>query len=160
MGNTAVNTRYATVILVSCLVLPIGSAIAEAVMRAQQLSFELVAKWFIFSAVGLRLLVAGIKQVYDPAFTARQIFQIEHADALPVVRELGFANICFGLVGVLSLWLPAWRPVSAFASGLYFGIAGFQHLIKKPVGGNEWLALLSDFLIFLVLAIYGVAYWH
>ncbi|MBN8788397.1 MAG: hypothetical protein J0I84_15000 [Terrimonas sp.] len=95
------------------------------------MTFELFCKWFIFSAVGLRLFLAGIKQVKNPEFTAKQIFHVESADCFPILRELGFANICFGLVGIVSLFRPDWRIVSAFASGLYYGIAGIQHELKK-----------------------------
>jgi len=74
----------------------------------------------------------------------------------PILRELGFANLCFGLVGIMSLFFPQWRVVSAFGSGLYYGIAGFQHLIKKPVGGNELFALVTDIIIFVLLLVYFI----
>jgi len=119
-------------------------------------SFDLLGKWFIFSAVGLRLLLAGIKQTTNPAFTAKTIFQIEQKDVLPIVRELGFANICFGLIGIVSLFLPGWRIVSAFGSGLYYGIAGLQHIIKRPAGANEKFALITDILIFIILLVFFV----
>jgi len=83
------------------------------------MTFELFGKWFIFSAVGLRLFLAGIKQVKNPEFTANQIFHIDSPESYPILRELGFANICFGLVAIVSLFKPDWRIVSAFASGIY-----------------------------------------
>jgi hypothetical protein len=58
------------------------------------------------------------------------------------------------LFGILSLFLPQWRIVSAFGSGIFYGIAGINHLIKKPAGANEMLALVSDIFIFLCLLIY------
>ncbi|MBS1950367.1 MAG: hypothetical protein JST37_05100 [Bacteroidetes bacterium] len=120
------------------------------------LSFNLFSKWFIFSAVGLRLFLAGLKQVKDPAFTAKQIFHLDSPDSFPILRELGFANICFGLVGIVSLFRPEWRAVSAFASGLYYGIAGIQHGLKKISGINEKFALWTDLLIFGLLLVYFV----
>lgn len=101
--------------------------------------------------------LAGIKQATNPAFTAREIFHIDSPDSLPIVRELGFANLCFGLVGIVSLFMPQWRVVSAFGSGLYYGIAGLQHLLKKPAGINELFALVTDILIFIFLLVYCVA---
>jgi len=100
--------------------------------------------------------LAGIKQTTNPAFTAKEIFHIENPDSLPIVRELGFANLCFGLVGIVSLFMPTWRVVSAFGSGLYYGIAGMQHLLKKPAGINEKFALVTDVLIFILLLVYFV----
>jgi len=118
------------------------------------LTFDLFCKWFIFSAVGLRLFLAGIKQVKNPEFTAKQIFHIDSSDSFPILRELGFANICFGLVAIVSLLKPEWRIVSAFASGLYFGIAGVQHGFNRTSGINEKFALWTDLIIFALLLIY------
>lgn len=79
---------------------------------------------------------------------------MEHPESFAVVRELGFANLCFGLVGIISFFKPEWRIVSAFASGIYYGIVGLQHLIRKPSGKNEQFALWTDLLIFIILLIY------
>jgi len=154
-----VNKGYILGVSLLTFILPVAAAAIERVVHPDvAFSFALAGKWFIFSAVGLRLFAAGIKQVKDPAFTAKQIFHIEAAEALPVVRELGFANLCFGLVGILTLWLPQWRIVSAFASGIYYGIAGLQHLVKKPAGANEAFALITDIIIFAVLLVYFVLF--
>jgi len=153
----SINKTYIIVVSVMTFVVPfVGAAVEMRVCNDLPFSFALIGKWFIFSAVGLRLLLAGIKQTTDPAFTAKEIFHIEANEVLPVVRELGFANLCFGLIGIISLFLPSWRVVSAFGSGLYYGIAGAQHLIKKPAGVNELFALVTDLLIFIFLLIYFV----
>lgn len=123
----------------------------------QPVTLALVGKWFIFYAVGLRLSAAGIRQVLNPAFTAKDIFHLEDKGSYAIVRELGFANVCFGLVGILSLFFPTWRVVSAVGSGLFYGLAGFYHLIKKPVSPNETFALVTDVFIFVVLLIYLVS---
>lgn len=49
-------------------------------------------------------------------------------------------------------FVPSWRTCAAFTGGLYFGIAGLMHLIKRPATPNEWIALVSDWLIFIVIA--------
>ena len=135
-------------------VIPIVSFFAEHFSQKIPLTFELFGKWFIFSAVGLRLFVAGIQQSTKPQFTAKEIFHIESPESFPLVRELGFANICFGLVGIVSLFKPEWRIVSAFASGIYYAFAGLLHIIKKPVGANETFAMWTDIIIFGVLLVY------
>lgn len=118
------------------------------------ISTELIGKWFIFWAVGFRLFIAGLRQVFNPSFTAKTIFHIETTDSHVIVKELGFANICFGLIGLISLFLPQWRIVSAFGSGIFYGIAGINHAFQKQPGANEKVALISDIFIFLVLAAY------
>ena len=100
--------------------------------------------------------LAGIKQVKNPAFTAKLIFHIDSSESFPILRELGFANICFGLVAIVSLFKPEWRIVSAFASGFYYGVAGIQHALQKTSGINEKFALWTDLIIFLFLLIYFI----
>lgn len=151
------NKSYIFGVSVITFLLPIISAYAEIFFyNKQPFSFGLIGKWFIFYAVGVRLLLAGIRQVTNPAFTAKEIFHLDNPDSYPILRELGFANLCFGLIGLISLFLPQWRIVSAFGSGLYYGIAGVQHFLKKPVGANERFALVTDIIIFLLLLAYFV----
>ena len=151
------NRKYFAVVLLLTFVLPILCSFGQMMIdKTTQFSFDLTGKWFIFSAVGLRLFIAGIKQTTDPAFTAKDIFHIDNPESFPIVRELGFANLCFGLIGIISLFLPQWRIVSAFGSGLYYGIAGFQHLLKKSASANETFAMITDILIFISLTIYFV----
>jgi hypothetical protein len=153
--KAAANKTYVAVVVLSALVLPAISVLAEVLLKKNQpLSLDLAARWFIFWAVGVRLLMAGLRQIFNPAFTAKDIFHIDHPPSHEIVRELGFANLCFGLVGVLSLFLPSWRAVSAFASGLYYGLAGLNHAAKKPATANEAVALVSDLFISLALAFY------
>jgi len=52
--------------------------------------------------------------------------------------------------------MPQWRIVSAFGSGMHYGIAGLQHFLKKPVGANEKFALVTNVIIFLLLSAYFI----
>lgn len=156
-STSGVNKKYIIGVCVLTFVLPIIGAAIERLEYEDSLSLvALAGKWFIFSSVGIRLFMAGIKQITDPAFTAKEIFHIDSPESLPIVRELGFANLCFGLIGMISLFIPGWRIVSAFGSGVYYGIAGIQHLLKKPAGANEKFALVTDLLIFVFLVIYCI----
>jgi hypothetical protein len=150
------SKKYFISVSLMTFIIPVIGFFSEHFLKDASLTFALFGKWFVFSAVGLRLFAAGVQQSVKPAFTAKEIFHINSADSFPIVRELGFANICFGLVGIISLFKPEWRIVSAFASGLYFGIAALQHLIKKPAGANENFALWTDIIIFCVLLIYFI----
>lgn len=150
------NKTYIGVVTALTFIVPAIGFAVEHFSSGTLLSFDLFCKWFIFSTVGLRLFLAGIRQTTKPEFTAKQIFQIDNPDSLPIVIELGFANLCFGLVGIISLFKADWRIVSAFASGLYYGLAGLLHLLKKPVGINETFALWTDLLIFALLFAYFI----
>ncbi len=130
--SSDVNKAYIQGVSAITFLLPVICCYVETFFyRKQPLSFDLIGKWFLFYAVGVRLFIAGISQITNPAFTANEIFHIENPGSFPIFRELGFANLCFGLIGLISLFLPAWRIVSAFGSGLYYGLAAVQHLIKK-----------------------------
>lgn len=150
------NKKYFISVSLMTFLIPLFGFFGEYLLKNSPLTFHLFGKWFIFSAVGFRLFVAGIQQSVKPAFTAKEIFHIKSSESFPIIRELGFANLCFGLVAIISLFKPEWRIVSAFASGLYFGIAALQHLIKKPVGANERFALWTDIIIFVVLLLYFI----
>ncbi len=141
------NKFYIISVSILTFVLPVIGFISEHFITETALTYGLFSKWFIFSAVGLRLFLAGVKQVKNPEFTAKQIFHLDNPDSFSILRELGFSNICFGLVAFVSLFKPEWRIVSAFASGLYYGIAGVQHGLKKTSGINEKFALWTDLII-------------
>jgi hypothetical protein len=149
------SRAYLLTVVGLMLVLPVASIAIERFAFASGASMmALVGKWFIFWAVGVRLGSAGVKQALQPAFTAQQIFRLSSPDANVVVRELGFANICMGLGAVVAGFVPSWRVAAGSIGGLYFGIAGLNHIIKKPQSPDEWLALVSDLLVFGVVASY------
>ena len=149
------NKKYFISVLTMILVIPAIGFLIEQILQNIPSTFDMFAKWFIFSAAGLRLFVAGIKQSINPYFTAKEIFHIENAEScFPIVRELGFANICFGIVGIVSLFKSEWREVCAFASGLYYALAALLHILRKPAGTNELFALWTNLIIFGVLLIY------
>jgi len=154
--NEEVNLKYFISVSVLTFLLPVLCTFLEYLIKYSTITFSLYGKWFIFSAVGLRLTLAGIKQISDPSFTAKSIFKLKTEESYPILRELGFANLCAGLIGLISLLLPDWRMVSAFGSGLYMGIAGVQHFLMKSPGKNERFAMITDIFIAVILLLYLV----
>ncbi|GAO43140.1 DUF6790 family protein [Flavihumibacter petaseus] len=146
------NKTYLVSLLLLILVVPVTGTFLELSRREIPFTVELFGKWFIFSAAGLRLFIAGLRQSLQPSFTAHKIFHFTGTDSYAVIRELGFANICLGLMGIISISRPDWRMPAAFASGLYYGLAGLLHIIKKPTGINEAVAMWTDLIIFALLA--------
>lgn len=136
------------------LVLPLASILVNIGIAHINISVPLAGKWFLFWGVGIRLFTAGIRQALKPAFTAETIFHITDKQSHIIVKELGYANICMGAIGIIALFLPAWCMAAAFAGGLYMGIAGVFHLVKKPVSLNEWVAMISDLFIAIIMCIY------
>ncbi|WP_213958708.1 hypothetical protein [Variovorax sp. dw_954] len=116
------------------------------------LDWALALRWFAFWIVGARLGSAGLRQMLNPAFTARHILGIEGGEALILVRELGFANTAFGAIGILSLWWPAWAAPAAFAGVVFLGLAGVNHAMQPHRNARENFAMLTDLAGALVLA--------
>jgi hypothetical protein len=148
---------YLINVLATMLIIPLLSILAEAAWKTTPLTIELAGKYFIGWGIGVRLLIAGLRQSIRPEFTAEQIFHIRDSrETLPIIRELGFANICLGLLGTISLFEKEWRLPAAVAGGLYFGFAGFLHVFRKAATFNELVAKISDLFIFGVALLYSM----
>jgi hypothetical protein len=144
---------YLVAILFLMLVLPVGSVLTEGFPFGNgTYLIALAGKWFTFWAVGVRLFLAGITQTFRPEFTAKSIFEIEDPAALAIVREVGFANLSMGTLGLLSLPMPQWLVPAAIVGGLYYGLAGTGHVGRSKRNGKEQLALVSDLGMFALLA--------
>jgi len=138
------------------LAAPLGAiAIEHSVLHSAAPLMSLVGKWFIFWAVGVRLALAGLRQYFDPRFTAEQIFEIHNDDALPLVRELGVANLAAGTVGILSLLRPDFVLPSAIAAAIFYGVAGFRHAQQPTRNAKETFAMATDLFACAVLAAYA-----
>jgi hypothetical protein len=129
------------------LVIPVISVLGEAMTTASPDMVWLIAKWFVFWGIGVRLLSAGIIQAIQPAFTARTIFRMESPDAEKLVAEIGFGNIAIGSVACLSLAFPAFVAPMALCGGLFLGLAGIKHIGNSGRTPEETTALLTDLII-------------
>jgi hypothetical protein len=142
---------FASVILL-LLLFPLTSIAVEAIRFGHGIAdVGLIGKWFVFWAVGIRLFLAGVRQVLQPSFTATEIFEIHEPKALALVRELGFANLSIGLLGLCSLWHKEWLIPAAIVGGLYYGLAGLGHIPQPRKNAKVYTAMISDGFAFLVL---------
>jgi hypothetical protein len=143
---------YRAAILLMMIVLPLCSIVVEHVLAPATPLMLLVAKWFVFWAVGVRLLSAGAMQLARPSNTAG-ILGLKTDEALPLVRELGIANFATGVVGIASLAEPAFvLPISIWAAIFYAG-AGVGHAVRHERSAKENLAMITDIYAFAVLAV-------
>ncbi len=148
---------YFAVIALFMLIFPAGCVALEyAVLHTSGDVIALVGKWFAFWGVGMRLGIAGLRQAFNPAFTAQDIFEIEDPRVHPIVRELGFANLSLGLLGLLAL-VPGWAMPAAIAGGLFFALAGLKHVEASERSLTRSVAMVSDLFIALVLTVFVAA---
>ena len=135
------------------LVLPLLSVAAQVSMLPDAAALMgLIGKWFTFWGVGVRLFIAGLSQVFRPQFTSEELLGIKDERATVLVREVGFGNLAIGTLGLLSLYRPAFLLPAAVAGGLFSGLAGLGHAVRKDKTAKEWTALVSDFGMFVLLA--------
>jgi hypothetical protein len=146
---------YIVIVSLTMFVLPAGSILIEWSFGQPSLLW-LIGKWFVFWAVGVRLLLAGVRQYLQPAFTSRDILGIESPDVFVLVRELGGANLAAGIVGLASIVQPTFVLPSAIGSGVFYFVAGTEHLKEKQRGTKETIAMVSDLFVALVLIGYAV----
>jgi hypothetical protein len=136
---------YLFMVLALMLVFPLTSIAVETLLKDHGvLLWTVFGKWWVFWAVGVRLLLAGIRQIVQPRYTAEAILGIDGEDVLLVVRELGFANAAIGTIGVGSLFFPDWVRPAAMVGMLFYGLAGINHLTHKERNFNENIAMTSD----------------
>jgi hypothetical protein len=145
---------YSTILLM--FILPLVSIAIESIFFTNSNLIFLTGKWFVFWAIGIRLFSAGIKQATNSVFTLEKIFGIKNNESKVIVRELGFANICMGFLGTISLFMEQFRLSAAITGGLYFGLAGLLHVFKKRESKNEIIAMISDLIIFIVMIIFVI----
>lgn len=139
-------------------VFPLVSVVLEVLVNKNHAALiDVVGKWFVFWAIGIRLFTAGLRQVIKPGLTAEGILGIKDKMSWQLVRELGFTNLGIGLVGIISLWHPAWTSAAALAGGLFLFLAGLEHIRKKQRNFEENVATYSDLFIGLVMAVYLLA---
>jgi len=147
---------YLAAIVLLMFAAPAASVAVEAWRTPGSDWLWLIGKWFTFWAVGVRLFLAGINQSLRPQFTSEGIFHIDDPNAAAIVREIGFGNLAMGALGLASLVRPEWVVPAAIAGGLYLGLAGLGHLVRRERGLKEQAALWSDLAIFLLLTAFVV----
>jgi hypothetical protein len=150
---------YFVVVILLTVLLPAGSVLfAHNVQHSTATWMMLAGAWMAFWAVGVRLLIAGLRQAFQPRFTSEQIFGIKSDDALPIVQELGFANIAMSIPALLSLADKPMLLPAAITGGLYYGIAGAKHVVNSEERNlRRTTAMITDLLVFAVLAAFLAA---
>jgi hypothetical protein len=153
---------YLVMVLGLMVVLPIASVLIElAVSGGSADPLTSIGRWFLFWGAGVRLFIAGISQTFRPQFTAQNILGEQTPVANQLVRELGFANLGFGIVAIAGAWVPGWMVPAAIAPGVFLLLAGITHIVKRGKNAKELIATLTDLLVgvallgFVVLSLLG-----
>ena len=118
----------------------------------------LVGRWWTFWAVGVRLFIAGLRQVTQPRFTAEEIFGIYDTASFPIVREIGFGNLSMGAFGICSIFSPA---VDCSRRDSRWSLLWLRWPCPRTSGRNknskEYTAMVSDIFVAVLLSSFLVA---
>jgi hypothetical protein len=144
--------------VVACLrfVFPLASIFVD-VRSGAALGFPVVGEWFVLWSVGVRLALAGFRQIVQPVYTAREILGIDGNESLILVRELGFANLAIGAIGLVSFLRAEWRLAGALAGGIFYLLAGVNHVMQPGRDRLENWAMTSDLFVGLLLLVVCIA---
>ena len=148
---------YIAVVVLTMLVLPAASVLLELTFSPGASAVAAIGRWFVFWSVGVRLALAGFRQIVQPGFTAREIFHMMDDDALPIVRELGIANLASATVALVAIFVPTFVLPAALYATIFYGVAGVRHAMERNRSANETIAMMSDLFIALVLLGYIAA---
>jgi hypothetical protein len=136
---------YSVFVVALMLVFPLASIGIQILFgRPDAMTAALVAKWFVFWMVGVRLFVAGLRQIIQPRYTAENILGVNDPSATLIVRELGFANTAIGSIGIVSLFFWHWELPIALIGTIFYALAGINHITDNHRNQLQSFAMVSD----------------
>jgi hypothetical protein len=146
---------YFILVILQTVALPIISGSIELAVAGGD-PILVFGKWWVFWGVGTRLLVAGIVQSSGKGPTTAILGSAKPSvQEGQLTRELGMANLCIGLAGLLAL-VPGWALPAGLAGGLYLLIAGIMHVPKRGKNAQEQLATWTDLVVGVAVVVLGV----
>lgn len=122
--------------------------------------FELLLLWFLGIGIGIGSIFNGLLQVFNPQMVA----QLVGWPNTPFLREVGFANISYGVLGLLSIryrsfWIPT---IIAFTVFMWGAAAGHIYNIQQTgnlATGNAGAVLYLDILMPILFIVLLMAYY-
>ena len=140
---------HLTIVVLTMLIIPLFCVYAQ--KNGDEQLIPLIGKWFLFWGAGVRLTIAGIRQIIAPQLTVEGIFGVHDPRIWPLAQELGFWNLSVGILCMVTLLRYEWRQVLALASGLFFLAAGVKHVLSDHRTLEANTAMVSDIGIAAVL---------
>lgn len=147
---------FVAVVVLTMLVLPAASVVVAHIGSPAEPILDLIGRWFVFWAAGVRLGLAGLRQILQPAYTAHSILRLEGDSALVLVRELGLANLATAVVSLASLIHPTFTLPAAISAGIFFAGAGIGHVRRRKRTLEETVAMASDLFIAVILLTFAL----
>lgn len=144
---------YLIFVVGTTIVLPLVATIIQLLSDPGADALVVAGSWFVGFGVGVRLLGAGLVQIFRPQFTAKNLLGIDSPDANQIVQELGFANTAMGVAGIVASFLTAWVTPVAAVGGIFLLLAGIRHVAKPGKSAKEWIPTITDLILAVVLLV-------
>lgn len=131
------------------ILLPLILGITHILLKkVKKKKVEILLNYYIFIGVGIQGVVTGILQMNKP----EMVVSFVQWPYSPFLLELGMANLAFGLLGIVCIWLDkSWKFAAAIGYGLFLLFTGIGHVINiARFGANPGDAgafLYSDLLV-------------
>lgn len=121
--------------------------------------FELLLLWYLGITVGIGSLFAGLVQIFSPEMVAQSVGWPN----TPFLREVGVANISYGILGVIAVkYRSFWAPsIIAFTIFMWGAAMGHIYNILQTGNlnpGNAGYVLYLDIIIPLILIALFIAH--
>lgn len=115
---------------------------------ARKRKAEMVFLYYLFFGIGIQGFITGIAQATRPELVA----SFTQWTSSPFLVELGLANISYGILGCLGLWMgKGWKLATMVGYGLFLFMTGMRHVVEiAQIGvnaGNMGGFLFVDFLM-------------
>jgi len=145
-------------VFVNILILPIFSVVINSIINyrknVSENIYELICKWFIFWSLGIRLIIAGLMQIFNPIYT-NNLLQLNLNDFI-IIRELGLANFSIGLLCIISFFKKPLQKYVCIYMVIFFMGASVLHIIRmKNINFDESITLFTNIFL-IIISIYGI----
>lgn len=137
------------------LLLPLLGAIIHVSITKPHDKVEIFFLYYLVIGVGAQGVIGGFTQLVNPD----RVAGFMGWSSCNFITELGKANFCFGVLGILSIWITGqWRLAAAIGYGLFLLLCGLGHIADAMrennfSQGNVGAVLWADILIPIALAI-------
>jgi hypothetical protein len=127
--------------------------------RTKNRFIELLLLWFLGFGIGIGSIFNGLAQVFSPEMVAQSVGWPN----TPFLREVGFANISYGILGLLSIkYRSFWAPtIIAYAVFMWGAAIGHIYNIQQTgnlAAGNAGIVLYLDILMPIVFILLLISY--
>jgi hypothetical protein len=151
---------HTILVFLNIIILPVLSIIINLIINYQknitEKFYEVIGKWFIFWSLGIRLVIAGLMQLVNPAYT-NNLLQLGLSDFI-IIRELGLANLSIGLLCTISFIKKSLQGYVCLYMFIYFTGASILHILRiGSINFDEFITLITN-VILVIIALYGIIY--